>query len=63
MRRDMTCKMGGRLTSQYKHSTNFLGDYIIVNKSSHRKVATDASWGENPLLIKSLEEVAICKPT
>ena len=67
MRRDMTCKMGGRLTSQYKHSTNFLGDYIIVNKSGHRwyatwhTVAADAPWEASSLSIESLGEVAICK--
>jgi len=66
-RRDKTGKIGSGLTSQYKHSTNFLGDGIVVNKSSHwqcktlYKVETDASPGESPLLIKSLEEVAICK--
>jgi len=36
MKRDKTGKMGGRLTSQYKYSANFLGDDIIVNISSHR---------------------------
>jgi hypothetical protein len=57
--------MGGGLTLQYKHSANFLGDDIIVNKSSRwrcktrHKVATDASWGESPLF----KEVAICEPT
>jgi len=51
MKRDKTGKMGGGLTSQYKHSANFLGDDIIVNKSSRwqgktrYKVATDVSWG------------------
>ncbi|KEH26353.1 hypothetical protein MTR_6g052880 [Medicago truncatula] len=35
MSRDKTGKMGGGLTSQYKHSANFLGDDTIVNKSSH----------------------------
>jgi len=29
MRQDTTSKMGGGLTSQYKHSANFLGDDII----------------------------------
>jgi hypothetical protein len=32
MRRDKIGKMGGGLTSQYKHSTNFLEDDTIVNK-------------------------------
>jgi hypothetical protein len=32
--RDKIGKMGGGLTSQYKHSANFLGDDIIVNKLS-----------------------------
>jgi len=69
MKRDKTCKMGGGVTSQYKHSANFLGDDIIVNKSSHwrgktrYKVATDVSWGQSPLSTQSLEEVVICRPT
>jgi len=35
MKRDKTSKMWGELTLQYKHSANFLGDDVIVNKSSH----------------------------
>ena len=35
MERDRTCKIGGGLTAQYKHSANFLGVDIIVNKSGH----------------------------
>jgi len=48
--------MGGGLTSQYKHSANFLGDDIIVNKLScwrgkiRHKVATDVSWGIKPIV-------------
>jgi len=55
---DKTCRMGGGLTSQYKHSANFLGDDIIVNKSRYwwcktwHKVAIDASWKDSPLLSK-----------
>jgi len=51
MKLDKTGKMGGGLTSQYKHSANFLRDDVIVNKSSRwrgktrYKVATDVSWG------------------
>ena len=39
------------VTLQYKHSANFLGDDVIVNKLSCRwgkiryQVATDVSWG------------------
>jgi len=40
IRRDKTCRIGGRLTSQYKHSANFLGDGIIVNKLSHWRCKT-----------------------
>jgi len=29
---DRTCKMGGGLTSQYKHLANFIGDDIIRDK-------------------------------
>ena len=52
--KDMTGEVGSGPTSQYKHSTNFLGDDIIVNKwslwrgNTRHRVATDASWGENP---------------
>ena len=35
MKWDKTGKMGGGVTSQYKHLANFLGDDVIVNKSSH----------------------------
>ena len=34
MKQDKTGKMGVGLTSQYKHSANFLGDDVIVNISS-----------------------------
>jgi len=34
MKRDKTGKMGGGLTSQYKHSANFLGDDIVVKTLS-----------------------------
>jgi hypothetical protein len=74
MKRDKIGKMGGGLTLQYKHSANFLGDDIIVNKSSRwrcktrHKVAIDKqqpmNLGEKAYcLTNSLEEVAICKPT
>jgi len=49
-KRDKTGKMGGRLTSQYKHSANFISDDTIVNKlnrgwgKTRHKVATGASW-------------------
>ena len=68
MRQNTIGKMGGGLSSQYKHSTNFLADDIIVNKSSRGrgktryKVATDVSWGWSSLLTQSLEEIAICRP-
>jgi len=61
-----------RWEAEWHRSTNtwqiFLGDDIIVNKSSRwggkirYKVATDVSWGWSPLLTQSLEEVAICRP-
>jgi hypothetical protein len=74
MKRGRTGKMGGRLTSQYKHSANFLGDDTIVNKSSRwwcktrHKVATDEYKLMNleekaHCRTKNLEEAAICKPT
>jgi len=59
---DMTCKIGGRLTSQYKHSANFLGVYAIVNKSGHWRyetwhtVADDAPWEASSLSIEGLEK-------
>jgi hypothetical protein len=67
MKRDKISRMGGGLTSQYKHSANFLGDDIIVNKSSRwrcktwHKVAADAPGDKAHSLTKSLEEVSICK--
>jgi len=39
MKRDKTGKMGGGMTSQYKHSASFLGDDIIEIKLSRW-------WGE-----------------
>jgi len=58
-KQDGISKMGSELTSQYKHSTNFIWDDIIGDKSCHwrgearHKVATDGevdtSWGESPL--------------
>jgi len=50
MKRDKTSKMGGGVISQYKHSANFLGDDIIVDKLSRWRVKTqykvtiDVSW-------------------
>jgi len=67
MERDRTCNVGGGLTAQYKHSTNFLGVDIIVNKSGHWRyetwhtVAADAPWEDSSLSIEGLGEVAICK--
>jgi len=67
MGQDRTCKVGGRLTTQYRHSANFLGVDIIMNKSGHGRhetwhtVATDAPWETSSLWIESLGEVAICK--
>jgi len=67
MEQDRTCKIGGGLTAQYKHSANFLGVDIIVNKSGHwwyetwHTVAADAPWEASSLSIEGLGEVAICK--
>jgi len=67
MEQDRACKIGGGLTAQYKHSANFSGVDIIVNKSGHRwyatwhTVAADAPWEASSLSIESLGEVAICK--
>ena len=67
MEQDVTCKIGGELTAQYKHSTNLLGVDIIVNKSGHwwyetwHTVATDAPWKTSSLSIEGLGEVAVCK--
>jgi len=67
MEQDRTCKIGGGLTAQYKHSANFLGFDVIVNKSGHWRhetwhtVAADAPWEVSSLSIKGLGEVAICK--
>ena len=35
MEQDWTCKMGGGMPAQYKHSANLLGVDAIVNKSGH----------------------------
>jgi len=67
MEQHKTCKIEGGLTAQYKHSANFVGVDIIVNKSGHWRyetwhtVAADAPWEASSLLIESLGEVAICK--
>jgi len=67
MRRDKTCKIGGGLTTQYKHLANFLGVDIIVNKSGHwwyetwHTMAADAPMEASSLTIEGLGEVAICK--
>jgi len=67
MEQDKTCKVGGGLTTQYKHSGNFLGVDVIVNKSGHWRyetwhtVAADAPWEANSFSIEGLGEVAICK--
>jgi len=64
---DRTCKIGGGLTAQYKHSANFLRVDIIVNKSgpwwheTWHAMAADAPWEASSLLIEGLGEVAICK--
>ena len=41
MEQDITCKIGGGLTAQYKHSANFLG-VDIRNKTGH--VRLEADW-------------------
>jgi len=55
--------MGSGLTSQYKHSTIFIGDSIIRDDLDHRRGKTqynlsvdgevDTSWGESPSIKKS----------
>jgi len=67
MGQNRTCKIGDGLTTQYKHSANFHGVDVIVNKSGHwwyevwHTVAADAPWGDSSLSIKSLGDVTICK--
>jgi len=67
MEQDKTCKVGGGLSTQYKHSANFLGNDIIVNRSGHWRyetwhtVVADSPWEASSLSIESLGEVAICK--
>jgi len=67
MEQDRTCKVGGELTTQYKHSANFLGVDIIVDKSGNWRyetwhtVAADAPWEASSLSNESLGEIAICK--
>ena len=56
MKWDKTGKLGSGSISQYQHSASFLGDGILGDQLSclqgkiQDEVATDASWGRNPLL-------------
>jgi len=67
MEQDRMCKIGGGLTAHYKHSANFLGIDVIMNRSglwryeTWHLVAADAPWETSSLSIEGLGEVAICK--
>jgi len=49
MEQDKTCRIGGGLTAQYKHSENFLRVDIIVNKSAIDDMKPGTRWQPMPL--------------